>query len=187
MKSIRATCAILAALGAVEAGAAAVVPFEVQVPLVLKALTYDRTLKARVGDQVRIAILIPPKSGRGRADELQASIDSMPNRTVAGLPVTFKELTADASGLDQAFGDGRWAAMYVLPGFNREELAEIRRICEKRRILAVAASSDEIERGLAFGIGAQSGKPEIIVNLAVSKACGSDFDLALLRLAKVIQ
>lgn len=177
----------LAVLVAMPAAAAPLVPFDVQMPLVLKALTYDRTLKARAGDQVRIAILIPPKSGRGRADELQASIDGLPDRTVAGLPVTFKELTVDGAAIDQAFGDGRWAAMYVLPGYTREELVEIKRICERRRVLAVAASADEVERGLAFGIGAQSGKPEIIVNLAVSKACGSDFDLALLRLARVIQ
>jgi hypothetical protein len=50
----------------------------------------------------------------------------------------------------------------------------------------VAAAVDDLDNGLAFGIGAQGNKPQIVINLKASKACGSDFDLALLQLSKVI-
>ena len=74
------------------APAAPMVPFDVQVPLLLKALTYDRNLKARAGDHVRIAVVSPAKAGRAAAEDLLASIEALPDRTVNGLPVTFKEL-----------------------------------------------------------------------------------------------
>ena len=48
-----------------------VVPFDVQVPLLLKALTYDRNLKARAGDQARIAVC---RSGRS-AQPLHARVN----------------------------------------------------------------------------------------------------------------
>ena len=51
----------------------------------------------------------------------------------------------------------------------------------------MAASIDDLEHGLAFGIGAEGSRPQIVVNLPVSKACGSDFDLALLQLSKVLR
>src|SRR4051812_23689246 len=101
------------------------VPFEIQIPLLLKALTYDRTLKARVDDQVRIAIIVP-KGGQDTAADLLASINALPERTVNGMPVVFKELVVtDQPSLDQALRAGRWAAAYVLPGFKPEELAMV--------------------------------------------------------------
>jgi len=181
-----AIAAILLLAGVAEAGA--VVPFDVQVPLVLKALTYDRNLKARAGDQVRIAILMPPKSNRAGVDQLLSSIASIPGRTLNGMPVVFKEIVVeDDASLESGLRDGSWAAAYVMPGFGKPDLAKVRKICETRRVLAVAASIDDLENGLAFGVGAQGSKPQIVINLPASKACGSDFDLALLQLSKVVQ
>jgi hypothetical protein len=179
---------VLLALGISAASSGAMVPFDVQVPLVLKALTYDRNLKSRAGDQVRIAVLVSPRGRSAAANELSASLAALPERTVNGMPVVFKEVAfTDQAGLDQALGAGRWAAAYVLPGFTGDELAQIRRVCESRRVLAVAAQAEEVEGALAFGIGAQGGKPQLVVNLPNARACGTDFDLALLRLARVIQ
>jgi hypothetical protein len=163
------------------------VPFDVQVPLVLKALTYDRNLKVRAGDQVRIAVVAPDKGGRA-TEELLSSVGNLPDRTVNGLPVTFKEVNAgDEGGLDQALRGGRWAAVYIMPGFRPEEIGQMRRICAARQVLAVAAEADEVERGIAFGVGSAAGRPQIVVNVASAKASGTDFDLALLRLARLVQ
>ena len=175
-------------LTAPPALAGPMVPFDVQVPLLLRALTYDRTLRARVGDQVRIAIVVPAKGNREAVDELLAWLPTLPERTLNGMPVAFREVAAaDEGSLDQALRSGRWAAAYVMPGFKADELAQVKRVCAARQILAVAAQADDVERGMAFGVGAHGGKPQIVVNLASTKACGSDFDLALLRLARVIQ
>ena len=175
---------ILLLTGSAQAGA--VVPFDVQVPLLLKALTYDRNLKSRAGDQVRIAIIMPPKGNRDAAEQLMNSLASIPGRTLNGMPVVFKEIVVDDDASLEALRDGNWAAAYVMPGFGRAELAKVRRMCESRRILAVAASVDDVEH-LAFSVGAQGSKPQIVINLPISKACGSDFDLALLQLSKVVQ
>jgi hypothetical protein len=175
-------------LAAAGAAAAPKVPFDVQVPLVLKALTYDRNLKTRSGEQVRIAIVTSAKAGREVTEEFLSSVSLLPDRTVNGLPVTFREVTvSDEGGLDQALRSGRWAAAYVLPGFRADELAQVGRICASRQILAVAAEVDDVERSMSFGVGAAEGKPQIVVNLANARASGTDFDLALLRLARVIQ
>jgi hypothetical protein len=169
------------------AGSSVPVPFDVQLPLVLKALTYDRSLKSRAGDQVRIAVLVP-KGARGAADRLGAALDGLPDRTVNGLPVSFREVSVSEIGaLEAALRDTRWVVLYVLPGFSREELREVRRISEARQILPVAALADEVERGMAFAIGAEGGKPQIVVNVSGSKACGSEFELALLRVSRVVQ
>jgi hypothetical protein len=164
------------------------VPFDVQVPLMLKALTYDRALKARVGDQVRIAVLHPAQGEPGAAESLATSLRNLPGRTLNGLPVTFRHFTVKTEAIvGQALRDGRWAAAYVMPGFSSEELAQIRRVCETQHVLAMAADAGEVERGLAFGVDSRDGKPQLVVNLSSTRAFGSDFDLALLRLSRVIQ
>jgi hypothetical protein len=185
LKAITGFCGVL--LVSAPAMAAAVVPFDVQIPLVLKALTYDRSLKARAGDQVRVAILLP-KGGRAAADELSASLANIQGRTVNGMPVVFREVAIDDdASLDLVLRDGGWAVAYVMPGFSRADLTRIRKACELKRVLAVGAAVADVENGLAFGIGAQGSKPQIVINVAVSKACGSDFDLALIQLARVVQ
>jgi hypothetical protein len=185
VKSTSIFVALLLTAGVVRAEGV-VVPFDVQVPLLLKALTYDRNLKTRAGDQARIAVVVPPK-GRSVTSELQASLDKLPGRTVNGLTVVFKELiAADENALDEGLRGGQWAAVFVLPGFSHAELVKVRRVCEAHRVLPVAASIDDLEQ-LAFGIGVDGNRPQLVVNLPASKACGSDFDLALLQLSKVLR
>jgi hypothetical protein len=170
------------------ASAALAVPFDVQVPLMLKALTYDRSLKARAGDQVRIAVLHPSEGEPGAAENLATALRNLPGRTLNGLPVTFRHFTVrNEAVVDQALRDGRWAAAYVMPGFSSQELTQIRRACESQRVLAMAADAGEVERGLAFGVDSRDGKPQLVVNLSSTRAFGSEFDLALLRLSRVIQ
>ena len=181
-------CLAVAALCNGTQAATEIVPFDVQVPLVLKALSYDRSLKSRVADNVRIAVLTPAGGTRDVVQDLNASLNSLPSRSLDGLPVTFKEIARGEEGsLDRALRAGRWAAVYVMPGFTPQELAQIRRTCEAAHVLLVGADPDDIERGTAFAIAARDGKPVIVVNLPATRACGSDFDLALLRLARVIQ
>jgi hypothetical protein len=165
------------------------VPFDVQVPLVLKALTYDRNLKTRAigAEQVRIAIIVA-KGGKDSAADLNASLGRLSGRTVNGLAVVFTEIEAgDDQTLETKLGEGQWAAAYVMPGLAPADLARVRRLCEARHVLSVAAIVDDLEHGLAFGIGAADGHPQIVINLPASKACGSDFDLALLQLSKVLR
>ena len=184
--SVLAVVAVL--LAAVpRVGAVAPVSFDVQVPLLLKALTYDRSLKARVGDQVRIAVALPPKGGREAAEGLRSALDGLPDRTINGLPVSFKEVSGEEGALQDMLRSGRWAAVYVMPGFSSAELDGVKRVCAARQVLAAAAQVDDVERGMAFGVGAQGGRPQLVVNLGGMKAFGSDFDLALLQLARVIQ
>ena len=189
MKRLAMVAALVLGTGVSFASSAGpIVPFDVQVPLVLKALTYDRNLKTRAGDNVRIGVVSPAKAGREPAEDLLASVGHLPDRTVSGMPVTFKEiLTTDDLGLDQALRGGRWAAVYIMPGFRAEEIAVIRRVCAARQVLGVAAEVEDVERGIAFGVGSAAGRPQIVVNVASAKASGTDFDLALLRLARLVQ
>jgi YfiR/HmsC-like len=174
-------------LSSVAVRGASFVPFDIQIPLVLKALTYDRHLKSRVSDQVRIAIISPSGKGHDVIEEFNASLEKLPARNVNGLPVTFKEIARADEPLDRELRDGRWAAVYTMPGFNADEIAKIKRAGESARVLLVAAAAEDVERGLAFGVGAEGGRPQIVVNLPSTQACGSDFDLAFLRLGRVIQ
>ena len=40
---------------------------------------------------------------------------------------------------------------------------------------------------MAFGVDSHDGKPQLVVNLSSTRAFGSEFDLALIRLSRVIQ
>jgi hypothetical protein len=80
------------------------------------------------------------------------------------------------------------SVIYIAPG-NSNNISAITQASQSGKILTITGVPDYVEKGLSVGIGlkADDNKPEIIINLPISKAEGSDFDANLLKLARVIK
>jgi hypothetical protein len=165
------------------------VPMDLQVPLILKILVYDRNFGEREQSAVNIGVVyVPgdPASLRAR-DELMRALDRVSDKTVKGLPIRYTslEFTSDTD-VEAAVLARRISVLYIAPG-NGANLEQLRRLSERNQVMTVTGIPDYVNRGAAVGIGLRQDKPEILINLASARSAGGEFDASLLRIARVIR
>jgi hypothetical protein len=165
------------------------VPASLQVPLLLKILTYDRNFAARTGSSLRIAVVFSganPDSIRAR-DEIAAAFEAFADKTVKNLPIRQSALEyVSDSQVDAAVLADQIKVLYLTPGIGAH-LDGLLRIGRAHQIITTTGVPEYVEKGVAVGIGIKLDKPHILINLGTSKDVGSEFDVSLLRIAKVIR
>jgi len=165
------------------------VPLDLQVSLILKSLSFDRALRERAGEELKIGVLWLPRVPDSRAakDDLSAILGGYAHREVEGLPITYKLIEYSSSDkLKKEIGSGGVDLLYITPG-NMDNIAAITQVTQRLKLLTVTGIVGWVDKGVSLGIGLKEGKPQIVVNLESSKAEGVDFDARFLRLAKVIK
>lgn len=164
------------------------VPINIQVPLFLKILTFDRNLKDRVGDEIVIAVLYQEKFRRSLnvKDEFIKLMNELPVKSVEDIPIRCVSLDiSDEIELDSVIARYNADVLYIAPlrAVSAKTIAGVSRAKKKPTLTGVP---DYVESGLAVGIGIKGDKPQIIINLPAVKAEGVDFSSQLLKLAKVL-
>jgi YfiR/HmsC-like len=162
---------------------------DLQIPLLLKVLTYDRHFENRAATELNICIVYAP----GNA----ASASAM--TAISGVFRTFSDKTVKnlvirhaSVGFTNEVALARFAQLnkvnvfYIAPG-NAQNLETLLRISGGQQIITTTGVPDYVERGVAVGIGVRQDKPQILINLASSKSAGIEFDASLLRIARVIR
>jgi YfiR/HmsC-like len=165
------------------------VPASLQLPLLLKILTYDRNFAARTGSSLRIAVVFSgasPESIRAR-DEIAAAFEAFADKTVKNLPIRYSALEyVSDSQVDGAARADQINVFYFTPGISAH-LDGLLRISRTNQIITTTGVPEYVEKGVAVGIGIKLDKPHILINLGTSKAVGTEFDVSLLRIARVIR
>lgn len=165
------------------------VPVDVQYPLFLKILTYDRALQERTGEELVVGVLYQERVRESwlAKDAFMEAMQASPIGSVQGVPVRAVPLTA-ARGpeLAQALAEGEVDALYVTP-MRAPAIDHIAHVTRARRITTLTGVPAYVEAGLAVGIGLDGRRPEILVNLEAARAEGADFKAPLLRLARIVE
>jgi hypothetical protein len=163
------------------------VPVRLQASLLAKLAGYDRNLRARAGDRVRVAILIKP----GDADSVRVG-EQMSHALgqvgdIAGLP--HDELSLDytsAEALPQTCAAQRIAIVYVTPGFDGDA-AKISQALRGADLLTVSAVARYVQNGIVVGFDALGGQPRMLIHLPQAKAQHVEFQAMVLKLMKVVE
>lgn len=176
-----------------------VVPMNVQYPLFMKILTFDRDLPSRAGEELVIGILYQDLVRQSwlAKDELMRVIEASPVKRIKDLEVRAVAIAVDefdrqgqvtdaAGRLEDAVEAHEVDVLYVSP-LRAYDLARITRISRTRRLLTLTGVPEYVEAGLAIGIGLRSDSPVILVNLSAARAGGADLHASLLRLATLIE
>lgn len=164
------------------------VPPGLQVPLILKILTYDRNFGRRAGSGLRIGIVFSSRdAGSTRArDEIADVLKGFPTIKKAPISHTTLEYTSDGQ-VESAAKSDQINMFYLTPGTG-PHLDGLLRISLAHRIITTTGVPQYVDKGVAVGIGVkQNDKPDILINLPASKAVGSEFDASLLRMARVVR
>lgn len=161
---------------------------QLQVPLLLKVLSYDRALnRLGTGDLV-VAVLYDAanatssevRQGFGKA--LRSGKVSVVN----GRRIEVVEINVASGQTATALRDRKATAAYVTPGLEGR-LKDIVRAATETKVTLMGGSEAYARAGVAVGVASAAGKPQLFVNLPASRAAGADLPAALLNIAKVIQ
>jgi hypothetical protein len=184
-----ATSAVVAAAAGAAPVAEMPVPAALQVPLLLKILTYDRNFGSHGESALHVAIIVAPGDpvSTRTSSEIAEVFRSLADKTVRKLPITFQtlEYTSDDQ-IANALPAKQVNVLYIAPG-NDKNLRNLIQMSHTRGAISTTGVPTYVEKGVAVGIGVRQDKPQILINLASSRAAGSDFDAGLLRIASIVR
>ncbi len=169
------------------------IPPDVQVPLLLKILTYDRSFGFKAKTAVSIGVVfVPTDPGSVAAkDEIMKSLAALSGRTIKNLPLkavmipftNAREFPADLKKAWQANGVN---VFYIAPG-SSAIVGEVIKLSHAQGVTTATGVPEYVNQGVAIGIDRDQNKPQIVINLPNSKSEGSEFDASLLRIARLVK
>lgn len=165
------------------------VPVNVQIPLILKIMTFDRHFNANPGNRVIIGIIYQSnvRSSVNIKDEFVREITRSAAKDIRGTPVTCVPL--DISGemsLAESVRQEHVRLLYVTP-LRSVSLQSILAVSRVYQIPTLSAVGEYVESGLSVGLVANGPRAQILINLPASREEGIEFSSQLLKLARVIQ
>jgi uncharacterized protein DUF4154 len=164
-------------------------PTDLQVPLILKVLTYDRELLQKVKSELTIGIVYFPSDPTSiqAKDDVLRILQQLSDKTVRKVAIRSVAVEYKSpADLLSAVSANHINVFYVTPG-NAPHLDRVLQVSQSQRITTVTGVPDYVQKGVAVGIGVRQDKPQILINLASVKSEGSEFDASLLRIATVIR
>jgi hypothetical protein len=163
-------------------------PFEVQVPLLLKVLSYDRALNRNGSGDLVLAVLYDAANSTLTAARtaFTRAVRASDVAVVNGRTIKVVEINVAAGHVGTAMKEKGVTAAYLTPGLDAR-LEQLVRAAVEAQVTLMSGSERYVKQGVAVGVGAAGGKPEILINLRTARTAGADLPAPLLKIATVIQ
>ncbi len=179
--------ALLLALRPGLAAAAEPMPLrpELQIPLILKILTYDRHIESKAGEQVVVGIVYAPTdpSSVAAANEVGDVLFRFQDKTVKRLPIRYRLVEySTPEALERTIDRWGISVLWVAPG-SAKNLAGITSVSRRKDVTTTTGVPDYVRRGVAVGLDLGDARPQILIHLEAAKEEGCEFDASLLRIA----
>jgi len=165
------------------------VPMNVQVPLFLKIMTFDRHFSTAPGEVVVIGIIYQGnvRSSANVKDEFLREMAKVATKDIGGRPVKCVPLDiSEPVALAALVQQEHVRLLYVTP-LRSASLQSILAVSRQQQIPTLSAVSEYVESGLSVGVLVNGPRAQILINLPASREEGIEFSSQLLKLARVIQ
>jgi hypothetical protein len=164
------------------------VPIDIQIPLFLKILPFDRNLKKRVGDEIVLGIVYLEKFRKSLNVKIQLENFLEKSRENEIDDVPFRYVLINLSSLAEfkaILAREKIDIVYITP-LRAIAVETLVSDCRSMGITSLTGVPAYCELGIAISIGSKGGSPLIIINLSGARSEGADFSSRLLKLARVI-
>lgn len=165
--------------------ARAAVPLKLQAQLLAKVSAYDRNMKKRAGDRVRVIVAQKEGSTGSRrvAKRFLSALESIDE--IAGLPHESSRASFSSTTELREVVEKEQAAVVYLAGDMDELAREIREVLDGLSVLSVTSNPGDVRRGIVLGFDLIEARPKILIHLPAAKSQKVQFSTRLLKLAKV--
>jgi hypothetical protein len=164
------------------------VPVAIQIPILVKILNFDRNLTGRAGARLVVGVLFQSRyrTSANVADEVCRALQVLPAGALGAMELSCVAIDLDATpALDSALKQNRIQVLYVSP-LRAVPLADVTAVSRAAGITTLTGVPRYVETGLAIGLDMKGERPEILINLAASRAEGADLTAHLLKLARLV-
>lgn len=162
---------------------------QLQVPLILKILTYDRHFESRFGEELMLGILYAPADPQSvkAANDFSDILYQYAGKTVKHLPVAkvLVEFTTPEN-LERSIAARNIDVLYVAPG-NGKNIAAITKVSRERGVTTTTGVPEYVRSGVSVGLGVSQDRPQILINQPAAILEGSEFDPSLLRISTPVK
>jgi YfiR/HmsC-like len=163
------------------------VPARVQVNLVGKLASYDRTFAQRAGAKAILAIVTQPGDvGSARVSlQLEGALKELP--LIGGLP--HAEIVVPWKGaaqLAELCAKQKVAIIYLTPGLPAEVPA-LSKGLEGTKVLTIGSVVSYVGRGAVLGFELVSGRAKLVINLVQARKQGVLFSAEALKLMRIVE
>jgi hypothetical protein len=179
--------ALLATTGVCAAQEIAL-PVAVHVPILLKILTFDRHLPARLQTELVIGIVYQRgfHASAAVAEATATLLAQLPDSFFNGFPIRAVPIALDDTpDLAAALTQDHVNALYIAP-VSPANLDRVIRASKVAQISTLTGVPEYVEEGLAIGIDNVGDRPSIVVNVVESRKEGADLSAQVLKLARVL-
>ena len=160
------------------------VPVEVQVPLFLKLLHFERRLQSRAADDTLVIGIVYQQRFRASLEVKDGFVAAVEALGTEG-PLRCTPLDLDSQkDLSRALAASQARVLYLCP-LRAADLKKIAGIARDHRVLTMTGVPDFVRAGVAVGIDSKGQKPLILINLPAARAVNVDFSSRLLSLKMV--
>ena len=152
----------------------------------MKSLDYDRNLKNK--NIIRIGIIYQEnfRSSFKTKNQIINIAKELESKLSSNFQFEFEGININKSeDIRDFIKTGNYDVVYIAPlrAVNIENLANILR---QNKILAITGIAEYVVHDIPFTVDLVNDKPKIVIDLNNSKNSGADFNVSLLKLAKVI-
>lgn len=158
-----------------------------QVQFLFKIVSFDRSQEVRLRKGLTVGVLNQSlvRSSYMAAEEFERAAAGSATSFPGSVEVVRVEMGPEADLLRQ-LNELKVDVLYVAP-MRSVDIRSVAEACRVLRILSFTGVEGYVREGVAVGVSRQGGKPVVLVNLAASRAAGSEFSSQLLRIAEVIE
>lgn len=163
-------------------------PTEQQVPLLLKVLTYERTLMRVERPDLRVGVLFDPAAAESRRqfDDLERVFRTYADKTIRGHAVTLVPIPVAYLGKADLPPEAAGIHILYVPPSDLSIVPIVREWTRSRKILSATPVAAYVEAGLSLGLVVRNGRTGVAVNRAASGKEGKIWAEDFLRLCHVI-
>lgn len=163
------------------------VPIALQVGLLRRIATYDRTLPTRAAGTLHV--LIVAHHGNALSERVAGQLDAQVRAAapIAGLPVEIARHTySGTASLLAAVASTHASIVYFGPGMSND-LPGLATALAGREVLTVSSVGTDADVGAVIAFELDASRPRIVVNLGQARRQRLQLSSQLLRLVRVIQ
>jgi hypothetical protein len=180
-----ARCGLLLALLGLAAPAWASLPVAPSVRVLVRLLSYDRALPARVAGDVRVAVVFDPHDPLSVEQSRQVQ-DAL--RALDGIKVGPRKLAGEAVMIESGPGAAPQlpsvAAAIVCRG--ADELAALVRAADARDVVVMTLDDGLMGWGPAVGVAQREARLDLLIDLVAARAQGVDLSSEIFELAHLV-
>ncbi|MFL5322009.1 MAG: YfiR/HmsC family protein [Myxococcaceae bacterium] len=159
-------------------------PAQISLLVMLKVITYDTGFAGRGDGDFVVVIPYLPTQAQALTDASDA-VKAMAQSKIQSRALRFVPVPFDQVG--KAIAEQKASAVLLLPGSSDAEVAAAASAAKDGKLYSLSLEPAFVQNKVALGVVNKDGRPQVLINLNVTRELGISFPTSVLKIARTYQ